>query len=135
MIRRFSVMLLAAILALPASSAFAACSQADATGVWQVYSLGYQRGYEPYWTRCVLLLNPQGQFRPGTKCADMLGREVPASGHLRLSSAPICSFTGQIVMGGLRSVVNHATLGRAKDHVEGAGSFPGGLFLFSASKR
>ena len=135
MIRHLSACLLAALAALPAGGALAACTQQNVAGIWQVYSLGYQRGYEPYWTRCVLQVNAQGTFLIGTKCADMHGREVPATGQLRLSSGPTCSYTGHITYAGIRSDVRHATLDRAKNHIDGVGVFSGGGFFFNATQR
>ncbi|WP_159710400.1 hypothetical protein [Geminicoccus flavidas] len=135
MIRRLAACLLTALVALPAGQALAACAQKDVAGIWQVYSLGYQRGYEPYWTRCVLQVNAAGNFLNGTKCADMLGREVAASGQLRLSSGPICSFVGHITYAGIRSDVRHATLDRAKNHMDGVDVFSGGGFFFNATRR
>ena len=135
MIRRLSASMLAILAVLGSWQAQAACTQANAAGIWQVYSMGYQRGYEPYWTRCVLQVNGSGNFLNGTKCTDMQGREVAASGQLRLISGPVCAYAGHISHAGIRSDVRHATLDRAKNHLDGVGTFSGGLFFFNANRR
>ena len=53
-----SIIVLAAMLG--ASPGHAACQQGDIAGDWQVYSQGYQRGFEPYWNWCMLKVKPNG---------------------------------------------------------------------------
>jgi hypothetical protein len=47
---------------------------------------------------------------------------------------PGCILNGYIYLGGVRNVINRATMNRSKDHIDGVGNFPGGVFFFNMTK-
>jgi len=132
-VRRIGV---AAIGCLMAGQAMAACSQADLTGDWQLYSQGYERGFEPYWSYCSLRVKANGvvDFDGQSFCRNNLGRQVPVWGYMRVVGMSACIYSGYLVSQGIRSNVPRATMNRAKDTLAGAGEFPGGNFVFTAVK-
>ena len=133
--RRLCGAVLGLMVAVQAGQAMAACTQADAAGSWQVYSFGYQRGYEPYWVRCDLQVKPNGVFDNSTSaCSNSNGGSANTFGFVRLIGTQGCIFNGYIYVGGTRSDITRATMNRSKDHVDGVGTFPGGLFFFNMTK-
>lgn len=133
--RRLTASLVFCALVMTSGGAMAACSQADATGIWQIFSQGYQRGFEPYWMRCVIFVNPNGTFSNRSKCTTMEGRDVAGTGQIKLVSATACTFNGFIQGGGMRNQIVQTVMNRSKDHLEGVGLFAGGNFVFSGTKR
>jgi hypothetical protein len=106
----------------------AACSQADATGQWQAYAFGYQQGQAPYWQRCTLQVKANGVFEnTSSSCTANTGATSAVFGLVRLIGSQACIFDGYIY-------INRATMNRSKDHVDGVGMFPNGLFLFNMTK-
>jgi hypothetical protein len=124
------------ITMLGAGSAFAACQQRDIAGDWQVYSQGYQRGLEPYWTYCMLKVKPNGvvDFNGQSFCRNNIGLQAPVWGYLQIVGNTACIYSGYLVQAGIRNNVPRATMNRSKDTLAGSGEFPGGNFVFTAIK-
>jgi hypothetical protein len=97
---RMVALLFALLLVGKAGAALAACTQADATGRWMVYGFAYQRGYEPYWTKCEIVIGSNGMLTGASNCQNSLGQGGTVSGKISLSSGPTCQFTGAIVLSG-----------------------------------
>lgn len=119
----------------PATEALAACNQADVAGSWQAYSFSYKRGYEPYWVRCQLEVKSNGVIDyPTSSCVSNLGGAGPVFGVLQLIGSQGCIFNGYVQWGGVRNEISRATMNRSKDHLDGVGTFPGGIFHFNVTK-
>jgi len=126
----------AAAACLLGGQAMAACTQGDISGDWQVYSQGYERGFEPYWTFCTLRVKPNGvvDFNGQSFCRGMNSAQFPVWGYLQLVGTSGCIYSGYIVTNGVRNNVPRATMNRSKDTLAGVGTFPAGNFVFTAVK-
>ena len=134
-IHRFVAVILGILVASQPIQAVAGCTQADVAGNWQVYSFSYQRGYEPVWVRCTLQIKGNGVFNNSdSACANNFGQGANGFGILRLIGTQGCIFDGYIYLGGERNDVTRATMNASKDHLDGVGTFPGGIFFFNGSK-
>jgi hypothetical protein len=132
---RRSLVALALTASLSVGEAMAACTQADVGGSWQAYSFGYQQGYEPYWTHCTLQVKLNGVIENGgSVCTSSTGYRTSIWGYLRLIGTQGCIFSGYLVQNGIKSEITRATMNRSKDHLDGVGAFPGGIFFFNVTK-
>jgi hypothetical protein len=123
---------LAALAALPAS---AACSQANAIGTWKLYSAGASTN-GAVWSKCTLVIAAGGAFGGSSVCSNSVGQSTGASGHVRLSNAANCTFAGSLTykLGGAVSTVNEATMALSHQTVTGVGTFSNGEFVFTMVK-
>jgi len=134
-IRRIAGSLIMLAAMMPFGQAMAACSLADAAGQWQAYSFGVQQGTQPYWVRCMLTIKPNGVIDyDSSTCTSSTGATTKTFGVLRLIGTQLCIFDGYIYLDGIRNNVSRATMNASKDHVDGVGMFPGGLFFFNLTK-
>jgi hypothetical protein len=126
-------------LALAATLAFstaanAACNQADFDGVWQIYSAGWDNSGS-WWSRCKVRINTAGAMSNG-RCSNSLGQSGPmTNGSATIVAAAACTFRAQFRRGRDLNRVVHPTLSRDKTTGSGVGTFPGGKFNFTMSKR
>jgi hypothetical protein len=69
-----------------------------------------------------------------SSCTANTGATSAVFGLVRLIGSQACIFDGYIYVNGVRNDINRATMNRSKDHVDGVGMFPNGLFLFNMTK-
>jgi hypothetical protein len=131
--KRLALAVLAATIAC-STAANAACNQTDLTGIWQIYSTAWDNS-GAWWSRCQVKINAGGTMSNG-QCANSLGQSGPmTNGSATIVAAAACTFRAQFRLGGDLNRVVHATLSRDKTTGSGVGTFPGGKFNFTMSKR
>ena len=113
-----------------ASTAQAACTQAQLAGVWKAYSAGVDNTIS-YWTSCLIVINASG-FIANTTCINSFNFTGNlTNGRIVLANANQCAYTGGFTFAGERNTLRNMTLARDKYTASGVGVFPGGSFIFS----
>lgn len=85
--------LLAVALTAPAQAR--TCTQAQLTGVWEMYFQGHLNNLN-FAIACTLQFNSVGVITSGSNCVDTLGRSTPVIGSLKLANAPSCNYEGAL---------------------------------------
>ena len=136
-VRRLGSVGLGILFAFQAGQVMAACVQTDVAGSWQVYMMDvdYRPGQRPSWTRCTLVVKPNGVFEnTSSSCASSDGAVANVFGLFRLIGTQQCIFNGYVNGNGARGEFTRATMNRTKDHVDGVGTYPGGILFFNMTK-
>src|SRR5262249_1514986 len=126
---------MAASLALAASiPAGAACTQANAAGIWAAYSSGTTAG-NVYWFRCAMTINTAGKITGGS-CAESNGQASPIGGSIRLTAPAACTYKADLTFSkfGQTATIDQATLSLDKEAVLGVGTFLNTKFTFNMLK-
>jgi hypothetical protein len=123
---------LATMAALPAA---AACSQANAVGTWKLYSASASTSGAA-WSKCTLVVGAAGAFGASSTCSNDVGQSTGATGHVKLTNGPNCTFTGSLTykLNGAVSTVSEATMALSHQTVSGVGKFSNGEFVFTMVK-
>jgi hypothetical protein len=127
--------LAASVAILPwAGNAFASCSQGDVQGVWHIYTMNAVGAV----TRCSISMNSNGGIT-GSQCGYWSGGSqtsaTTASGKITLNNGEKCTFGGSMNIGGLTHNIRELTMSQQKTTGDGFGTYSGGQFLISATKR
>jgi hypothetical protein len=83
--------------AAAATSAQAACTQAQLAGTWRLYFQGHY-GQKDFGYACTLVIEKTGSLAKGSGCADTLGRTTPMTGSLKLTNPSYCDYDGKITL-------------------------------------
>lgn len=114
------------------------CAQAATSGVWSAYAVGVvstTASTTPFWLRCTLTFDQSGNLVPRfSACTDPNGNTSGATGHLTLSSGPMCAFAGVIDTHSMTNTVTQATFTQNKQAAAGVGTFTDGGFAFNMIK-
>lgn len=111
------------------------CTQADAAGRWQVYSLASDGAT----TECGIVINSYGNMAKST-CTQYYNYQIAytplSGGTINLKDAAQCLYKGTFVFGGLKLVIRHLTLSKDKTTAQGIGTDPRGFaFMFNFTKK
>jgi hypothetical protein len=123
---------------LVASSAWAACTQADLTGSWRVHVHGATPGDGSFWTRCAITIAATtGNVSGSCRTDEGVNFNLEAGGRLRVV-APLaaCVVTGTVnTPEGVNRILD-AGIDRGKTVISGVGIDPNGdRFAFTGVKR
>jgi hypothetical protein len=126
----FSTLLIGGLAVGLSQTAYAACTQADAAGSWQTYSINS----EAVWVSCKINVSTTGTIA-NTNCFSSFGSSgLFSSGKLKLTSASACTYVGSFKLNGATNTVRSATMTKDKLIVNGVGTYAGGSFNFNMTK-
>ncbi|HWL69786.1 MAG TPA: hypothetical protein VNS22_15560 [Geminicoccus sp.] len=135
LIRSAATGALALACLVPAAPAAAACSQSDLVGTWQFF-FTHHVATPPFWMSCTFEIKPTGAFTADrSTCASRSNVSRKAFGVIQPTAGQSCTYKGYVVVGGIRFELNHATMRRTKDHLNGVGLLRGlSPTIYSATK-
>ena len=124
--------LMAAILLLGSTTAYAGCPQNSLAGTWEIFILKADSDSIAL-RSCSLNLANNGNISSGT-CKTYEGPEASVSGD-KISSSMDCSVTGAIVIDGVTYTISDGQINRNKFDMSGVGTTSTGLFTFNGVKK
>ena len=121
------------LMAISQSSAWAACTQADMTGLWHVYTTAVTNsGY--IWAHCRVRIDGTGKAT-APFCVFSNGQKAPlVNASIKIDKPAFCVFKGSFNVGPLKQTVRHITLASDKKTAKGVGTSPAGAFTVDLLK-
>ena len=122
---------------LVASSAWAACTQADLTGMWRVHVHGATAGEGSFWTRCAITIAATtGNVSGSCRTDEGVNFTLPAGGRLTVVTPAACIVTGTVrTPQGVNRILD-AAIDSGKTVISGVGIDPTAeRFAFTGVKR
>ncbi len=136
--RRSTISAVAAfgVTLLIASSAWAACTQADLTGMWRVHVHGATPGEGSFWTRCAITIAASGNVSGSCRTDEGVNFNLPAGGRLLVVTPAACVVTGTVrTPQGVNRILD-AAIDSGKTVISGVGIDPAAeRFAFTGVKR
>ena len=124
------------VVLLFASSAWAACTQAQLGGQWRVHVHGALAGSGSYWTRCSVTIGPTGSVSGSCVTDDNESFTMPSGGKLTVINTTACVVTGTVKTPAGNNVIKDAAMDNGKTVISGVGIDPEGeRFAFTGVKR
>jgi hypothetical protein len=125
-----------AIVLLFASSAWAACTQANLAGQWRVHVHGATADAGAYWARCAITIGSTGNVSGSCLTDDNQSFTLPSGGKLTVTSPTACVVTGTVKTPDGNNAIRDAAMDAGKTVISGVGIDPGGeRFAFTGVKR
>src|SRR5687768_18567096 len=120
---------------LVASSAGAACTQAQLAGSWRVHVHGATAGDGSFWTRCALTIGSTGNVS-GSCLPDEGPGFTLSGGRLTVVNTTACVITGTVRTPQGTNLIRDAAMDSGKTVISGVGIDPEGeRFAFTGVKR
>jgi hypothetical protein len=127
-----TILTAAALVALTAMPASAACPSANAAGLWRLYA-GSSNQSGAYWVKCTLVLGKDGKLGSASNCQTSWGLNSLVTGSITVTAPALCTLTGSLTFtsGGNVGTVTEATMSQDKKSATGVGTFSGDGFQFT----
>jgi hypothetical protein len=122
---------------LVASSAWAACIQADLTGMWRVHVHGATPGEGSFWTRCAITIAATtGNVSGSCRTDENVNFNLTGRLTITIANGPACLVTGSVSSPQGVNRILDAAMDRGKTVISGVGIDPEAeRFAFTAVKR
>ena len=125
-------------LLVPAE-AYAACTNSDRAGTWQVYAL-WTDNLDSGWQKCTVKVTSSGSVRSGTPCTEKeAGTGATSSGTVQGGTIKLksnCKITGNIKVSGCKNTLVEGWISRDATMMSGVGKdCQGFIFKFNGIKR
>lgn len=136
--RRSTISAVAAfgVALLVASSAWAACTQAQLAGSWRVHVHGATAGDGSFWTRCALTIGATGNVTGSCLPDEGPGFNIVPGGRLTVVNTTACVITGTVRTPQGTNLIRDAAMDSGKTVISGVGIDPEGeRFAFTGVKR